>query len=210
MLLAGLTVLVIGASHLAKPTYLIKTLHDELTERGAQVHSVGVCGVMPSEWLKKTTSRCGGAERLGEDPIVLSMASAAQTVPFDALLQERKPDVVVIVMGDNLANYKASSFSRTDVKKEVLSLTTLLGNKSIRCVWVGPAWGEDNKLAGKTLKRTQEISAFLESQVKPCDYVNSLEMSKPGEWKTTDGQHFFAEGYQAWGAAIANEVEQLP
>ena len=197
MLLAGLTVLVIGASHLAKPTYLIKTLHDELTERGAQVHSVGVCGVMPSEWLKKTTSRCGGAERLGEDPIVLSMASAAQTVPFDALLQERKPDVVVIVMGDNLANYKASSFSRTDVKKEVLSLTTLLGSTSIRCVLVGPAWGEDNKLAGKTLKRTQEISAFLESQVKPCDYVNSLEMSKPGEWKTTDGQHFFAEGYQA-------------
>jgi hypothetical protein len=210
MLLAGLTVLVIGASHLAKPTYLIKTLHDELTERGAQVHSVGVCGVMPSEWLKKTISRCGGAERIEGEPIILSMASAAQTVPFDLLLDQRKPDVVVIVMGDNLANYKASSFSRTDVRKELLSLTTLLANKSIRCVWVGPAWGEDHKLAGKTFKRTKDVSAFLESQVKPCDYVNSLEMSKPGEWKTTDGQHFFAEGYQAWGAAIANEVEQLP
>jgi hypothetical protein len=201
---------VIGASHLAKPTYLIKTLHDELTERGAQVHSVGVCGVMPSEWLKKTTSRCGGAERIEGEPIILSMASAAQTVPFDLLLDQRKPDVVVIVMGDNLANYKASSFSRTDVRKELLSLTTRLANKSIRCVWVGPAWGEDHKLAGKTFKRTKDVSAFLESQVKPCDYVNSLEMSKPGEWKTTDGQHFFAEGYQAWGAAIANEVEQLP
>jgi len=210
MLLAGLTVLVIGASHLAKQTYLIKTLHDELTERGAQVHSVGVCGVMPSEWLKKTASRCGGAERVQAEPIVLSMASAAQTVPFATLLVTQKPDVVVIVMGDNLANYKASNFSRPDVKKEVLSLTTLLASKAIRCVWVGPAWGEDNKLAGKTLKRTQEISAFLESQVKPCDYVSSLEMSKPGKWKTTDGQHFFEEGYQAWGAAIANEVEQLP
>ena len=92
----------------------------------------------------------------------------------------------------------------------MLSLTTLLATKEIRCVWVGPAWGEDNKLAAKTFKRTQDISAFLESQVKPCHYVNSLEMSKPGEWKTTDGQHFFAEGYQNWGAAIANEVEQLP
>jgi len=210
MLLAGLTILVIGASHLAKPTYLIKTLHDEFSERGAQVHSLGVCGVMPSEWLKATASRCGGAERIEDDPIVLSMASAARTVPFDTLLEERKPDVVVIVMGDNLANYKASSFSRTDVKKEVLSLTTLLASKSVRCVWVGPAWGEDNKLAGKTLKRTQDISSYLETQVKPCDYVNSLEMSKPSQWKTTDGQHFFAEGYQAWGAAIANEVEQLP
>jgi hypothetical protein len=210
MLLAGLTVLVIGASHLAKPTYLIKTLHDEFTERGAQVHSFGVCGVMPSEWLKATASRCGGAERIEDDPIVLSMASAARTIPFETLLEQRKPDVVVIVMGDNLANYKASSFSRTDVKKEVLSLTTLLASKSIRCVWVGPAWGEDNKLAGKTLKRTQDISNYLETQVKPCDYVNSLEMSKPSQWKTTDGQHFFAEGYQAWGAAIANEVEQLP
>jgi hypothetical protein len=210
MLLTGLTVLVIGASHLAKPTYLIKTLHDELTERGALVHSVGVCGVLPSEWLKKTTSRCGGAERVESEPIILSMASAAQTVPFETLLETQRPDVVVIVMGDNLANYKASSFSRTDVKKEVLSLTTLLASKAIRCLWVGPAWGEDNKLAAKTIKRTQDISAFLEAHVKPCHYVNSLEMSKPGEWKTTDGQHFFAEGYQNWGAAIANEVEQLP
>lgn len=210
MLLTGLTVLVIGASHLAKPTYLIKTLHDELTERGALVHSVGVCGVLPSEWLKKTTSRCGGAERVESEPIILSMASAAQTVPFETLLETQRPDVVVIVMGDNLANYKASSFSRTDVKKEVLSLTTLLASKAIRCVWVGPAWGEDNKLAAKTIKRTQDISAFLEAHVKPCHYVNSLEMSKPSEWKTTDGQHFFAEGYQNWGAAIANEVEQLP
>jgi hypothetical protein len=210
MLLTGLTVLVIGASHLAKPTYLIKTLHDELTERGALVHSVGVCGVLPSEWLKKTTSRCGGAERVESEPIILSMASAAQTVPFETLLETQRPDVVVIVMGDNLANYKASSFSRTDVKKEVLSLTTLLASKAIRCVWVGPAWGEDNKLAAKTIKRTQDISAFLEAHAKPCHYVNSLEMSKPGEWKTTDGQHFFAEGYQNWGAAIANEVEQLP
>lgn len=210
MLLTGLTVLVIGASHLAKPTYLIKTLRDELTERGAQVHSVGVCGVLPSEWLKKTTSRCGGAERLEAQPIVLSMATAAQTVPLDTLLETQKPDIVVIVMGDNLANYKALNFSRADVKKELLSLTTLLASKAIRCVWVGPAWGEDNKLSGKSLKRTQEISAFLETQVKPCDYVNSLEMSKPAEWQTTDGQHFFAEGYQKWGGAIANEIEQLP
>ncbi|MEI8400281.1 MAG: SGNH/GDSL hydrolase family protein [Alcaligenaceae bacterium] len=210
MLLTGLTVLVIGASHLAKPTYLIKTLHDELTERGAQVHSVGVCGVLPSEWLKKTISRCGGAERREAQPMILSMTSAAQTVPLATLLEAQKPDVVVIVMGDNLANYKASSFSRADVRKELQSLTTLLASKSIRCVWVGPAWGENDKLTGKTFKRTKEISAFLESQVKPCEYVNSLEMSKPGEWQTTDGQHFFAEGYQAWGAGIASGVERLP
>ncbi len=210
MLLSGLTVLVIGASHLAKPTYLIKTLHDELTERGAQVRSLGVCGVLPSEWLKKTTSACGGAERIQDKPIMLSMTGAAQTVPLAALLETQKPDVVVIVMGDNLANYKAPSFSHSNVKKELLGLTTLLASKSIRCVWVGPAWGEDHKLTGKTFKRTQEISTFLESQVKPCDYVNSLEMSKPGAWQTTDGQHFFVEGYQAWGAAIAVEIERLP
>ena len=210
MLLSGLTVLVIGASHLAKPTYLIKTLHDELTERGAQVHSLGVCGVLPSEWLKKTTSACGGAERIQAEPIMLSMTGAAQTRPLAALLETQKPDVVVIVMGDNLANYIAPSFSHSSVTKELLGLTTLLASKSIRCVWVGPAWGEDHKITGKTFKRTQEISTFLASQVKPCDYVNSLEMSKPGEWQTTDGQHFFKEGYQAWGAAIAVKIEQLP
>ena len=118
MLIAGLTVLVLGASHLAKPTYLIKTLHDELTDRGAVVHSLGVCGVMPSAWLGATPSRCGGAERIEAEPMVLSLASAAQTKPLQALLQASKPDLVIIVMGDNLANYKASDFSRSDVKNE--------------------------------------------------------------------------------------------
>jgi len=210
MLIAGLTVLVLGASHLAKPTYLIKTLHDELTDRGAVVHSLGVCGVMPSAWLGATPSRCGGVERIEAEPMVLSLASAARTQPLQALLQASKPDLVIIVMGDNLANYKASDFSRSDVKKELLSLTTVLAKNEIRCAWVGPAWGEENKLSGKTFKRVQDLSAYLETQVKPCAYVNSLEMTKPGEWKTTDGQHYFAEGYQSWGATIAAEIEQLP
>lgn len=210
MLIAGLTVLVLGASHLAKPTYLIKTLHDELTDRGALVHSLGVCGVMPSAWLSATPSRCGGAERIEAEPMVLSLASAAQTKPLQALLKSSKPDLLIIVMGDNLANYKVSNFSTSDVKKEILSLTTVLAKNEIRCVWIGPAWGEENKLSGKTFKRVQDLSAYLETQVKPCAYVNSLEMTKPGEWKTTDGQHYFAEGYQSWGAAIAAEIEQLP
>ena len=51
MILTNLTILIIGASHLAKPGYLITSLHDELQNQGAKVHSIGVCGVEPSEWL---------------------------------------------------------------------------------------------------------------------------------------------------------------
>ncbi len=41
--LAGLSILVIGDSHLRDQNYLLGTLHDELLGRGAQGSHHGVC-----------------------------------------------------------------------------------------------------------------------------------------------------------------------
>jgi hypothetical protein len=40
--LLGLSILVIGDSHMATPSYLIQSLPDSLMEQGAVVHSIGV------------------------------------------------------------------------------------------------------------------------------------------------------------------------
>lgn len=50
--LAGLSILMIGDSHLASSAYLITTLHDSRTGQGAAVHSIGGCGVTASHWTK--------------------------------------------------------------------------------------------------------------------------------------------------------------
>ena len=53
-LLAGLTILIIGDSHMvqvplaATTSTLLIALHDDLLQQGATVHSVGVCGSVPT------------------------------------------------------------------------------------------------------------------------------------------------------------------
>jgi lysophospholipase L1-like esterase len=54
------------------------------------------------------------------------------------------------------------------------------------------------------------MSQFLASNVAPCTYIDSLTFSKPGQWVTTDGQHFTVAGYKAWGTAIGAALGKLP
>ena len=58
--------------------------------------------------------------------------------------------------------------------------------------------------------RTKLISAFLATNVAPCTYIDSLEFSKPGQWVTTDGQHFTVAGYKSWANAIGDALGKLP
>ena len=52
--LAGLVVLIIGDSHLASKDFLLSSLQDDLNNQGAIVHSYGVCGSQPNDWMKQT------------------------------------------------------------------------------------------------------------------------------------------------------------
>ena len=76
-LLTGLTILMIGDSHLATPDYLIGTLQDSLVQQGAKVHTLGICGTNAGDWLKVTPGTCGGAERRNGDKAVVLGGKAA-------------------------------------------------------------------------------------------------------------------------------------
>lgn len=206
--LAGLSILVIGDSHLTS-NYLITTLHDDLSNKGAQVHTIGVCGANAGDWLKETPGTCGGAERVGKGKITYG-GKAAKTVPIGQLLQKDKPDLVVIVMGDTMAGYTTPQFPKTWIWQQVTSLTKTIASNQTACVWVGPAWGSEGGKYQKTFARVKMMSSFLSSNVAPCTYIDSLTFSKPGAWTTTDGQHFTATGYKAWGDAIVQKLVELP
>ena len=190
-LLAGLTILMIGDSHLATPDYLIKSLHDNLVQQGAQVHSLGICGANAGDWLKATPGTCGGAERRGtEKPVVLG--SKAATRPIGDLIKADKPDLVVVVMGDTMASYTKPAFPKAWLWQQTTSFAKEIANTGAKCVWVGPNWGTEGGKYGKTYARVELTSKFLAANVAPCDYVDSLKFSKQGEWATVDGQHLTA------------------
>jgi len=208
LLLAGLTVLVIGDSHLATKDYLITTLHDELMRNGAKVYSYGACGTPSGAWMKTMQPPCGSAFRLDDGPLRIRAGAAGSTKPLPELVNLHHPDLIVVVNGDTMAGYKNASLPKTWIWHEVSALTKGIKASGASCVWVGPAWGNEGGKNGKNFARVEAMSEYLSDIVSPCIYINSLAMSKPGEWGTLadDGQHFTKAGYQAWGSAISRVI----
>jgi hypothetical protein len=203
--LLGLSILVIGDSHMATPNYLIGSLHDNLIEQGATVHSIGVCGTQSGDWAKAIKGTCGGAERTGSEPAVATGA-AASTQPVGDLIRKDKADLVVVIQGDTIASYDNPEFPKTWAWKQVTDLTKAIAATNAACVWVGPAWGTEGGKYGKNFKRVEEVSKFLAENVAPCTFVDSTKFSQPGEWKTIDGQHLTGTNYKKWGAAITEAI----
>lgn len=208
LLLAGLTVLVIGDSHMSSPDFLITTLHDGLKQQGAHVFSYGACGTPSGAWMKSIQPPCGSAFRLDDGPLRVRAAEAGFTKPLPDLVKAHHPDLIVVVNGDTMAGYKSPSMARPWIHEQVKTLTDGIKSSGARCVWVGPAWGSEGGKYGKNFARAREMSDYLADIVAPCTYISSLKMSKPGEWATIpgDGQHFLNDGYQAWGNAITQEI----
>jgi hypothetical protein len=209
LLLAGMTVLVLGDSHLATKGYLIDTLHGELMAQGAHVYSYGACGTQAGDWMKPVRPTCGSAFKLDDKPTRERRGEAASMTALPELVKLHHPNLIVVVNGDTMAGYndKGDALPKPWIRGQVRALTEGIKASGASCVWVGPGWGNKGKFY-KTVERTQEMSDFLADNVAPCIYINSLKMSKPGEWGIIpgDGQHFTDAGYQSWGSAIAREI----
>lgn len=205
LLLAGLSILVVGDSHLTAPYYLIDSLHTGLEKQGAEVRSFGVCGTTPSDWVKSVEGTCGAAERTPEGKLKV-LPSNTSTVPIDQLIAKYKPDLLVVVLGDTLGGYKDLTFPKTWAWQQVTGLTKAIAKTGTPCIWIGPPWGTEGVTFRKSESRTKQVSAFLATNVTPCEYIDSTQLSKPKEWATSDGQHFTRSGYQAWGNALTREL----
>ncbi len=203
--LAGRSILIIGESHMSIPDYLISSLPDELVRQGAKVFSYGACGASAGDWLKTKSVTCS-ASRSDNGPIRQRPADIATTQPLDKLISEHHPNLLVLVMGDTMASYDNTTIPKSWVWQSVSSLTEGIKKQGIRCVWVGPAWGEAGGKYKKNNVRVKEFSDYLATLVAPCTYIDSLTFSKPGEWKTTDGEHFDKWGYENWAKDITAAI----
>ncbi|MBB3258150.1 hypothetical protein F4827_003018 [Paraburkholderia bannensis] len=206
--LAGLSILIVGDSHLSEPGYLIDTLQDQLVAAGAQVHTYGVCGSTPGDWVKSVPGTCGGATRAGKAPLVID--HNAKTQPIDQLIAANKANLVIVVEGDTIGGYGKDDFPKTWAWQQVTALTQDLAASKTACVWVGPVWGTEGGKYQKTFARVKQLSSFLATNVAPCSYIDSTTFSKPGEWATVDGQHLTTTGYKYWGGDIMKALEKLP
>jgi len=205
--LAGIAMLVIGESHLSLPGYLINPLYEDLTTQGATVHAIGACGATAADWLKTIDVPCG-ADRFKGDAVF--KGRAATTSPIKDLIAKDKPDLVVVIIGDTMASYGTEPFPRAWAWQGITGLTKEIAAMQTPCVWIGPPWGNPDGKYFKTDKRVEFMAGFLEKNVAPCVFVDSLKFAKPGQWSTFDGQHFNLAGYQAWSAGITKALAALP
>jgi hypothetical protein len=208
-LLAGLTVLIIGDSHMVTSGYLITTLHDDLLAQGATVDTYGMCGANAGDWVYPSTVSCGKAERVGKAGPTIDRKPNTPTYQVDALIANSHPNLIVIEMGDTMAGYGQHDFPQGWIYQQVHALTGRIAAQNIPCVWVGPPWGSEGSSYHKTFDRVKQMSEFLSTAVAPCRFVDSTQYSKEGEWPTIDGQHLTPTGYKAWGADIAGSIEQI-
>jgi len=205
--LAGLIVLMIGDSHLAAKDFLLASLHSALEEQGGNVHSYGVCGSMPHDWVAQTTLSCGRGQRHNMEEPEIEKTDKSKVWSLAALLRRYHPDLLIVELGDNMAGYGVLPELPKDwITQQIKALLVPVRADHLPCLWVGPAWGTEGGTSKKNFARVKELSDFLSGQVAPCHYVDSLKFSKPGEWPTYDGEHLTTDSYQIWGNDIAGEV----
>ncbi|PWR19982.1 SGNH/GDSL hydrolase family protein [Zavarzinia compransoris] len=207
-ILAGLVVLVLGDSHLVHPGGLIDTLPAELAARGATVYAYGACGSTPVDYLTPKTTDCGRASREGTGAVKRDFTQGLPVWNARDLIAQKKPTLVIVVMGDTLGAYKSATLPKAWVWDQVTALTGELTSASLSCDWIGPPWGKPSEAFGKTPDRVREISGYLGQVVSPCRYIDTTAFAAPGAWGSIDGQHLDDAGYKAWTKAIVASIEQ--
>ena len=206
--LTGVAVLIIGASQFAHGGYLISTLHNDLQAAGASVVTYGACATVPDSWVAPRPVSCGTATHLETGPVTEDKSPAAMSWAVTDLIHQYHPQLVVIGIADTLAGYRQHEISAGWIKGQVHALVEKITAENVRCVWLGTTWGTEGGPLGKNYARVKELSDQLAQDVAPCDYVDSLAFSKPGEWPTIDGQHHTAAAYALWGQAATQAILQ--
>ena len=205
--LAGLSFLVLGESHMLYE--LRDRIYTDLKADGASyVHVVGACGASAIDWLKPRTVDCGAIKK-DEAPAKVTGPGTKTQLVTDLIIAD-KPDVVLIIIGDTMGSYDNPAFPKAWAWQGVSSLTKEIASTKTTCVWVGPAYGKAGGKYNKMDDRVERANRFLASAVSPCTYIDSLRFAKPGQWRTFDGQHFTADGYEAWSKSIVGQLGGLP
>ncbi len=207
--LAGLVILMIGDSHFAFQGGLSTTLQSLLVEQGAKVTTYAACGATASVWANSGSATCGASERVQLGAFQVDHSPAARVPSITTLAASVRPGLIIVGLGDTMANYASAAFPTQFVTEDVSRLTQRIQATYIPCVWIGPGSGTEGGPYFKTYARSREMSNFLATHVAPCKYIDSTTFSQQGEWGTSDGLHYNGNGYQKWAFAIDAAILKL-
>lgn len=195
----GASVLVIGDSHTTGP--FGKKL-DELIRANHTVVTRGACGTIGKNWQNGTSGGCGewnwGKGVDGKDII------STVTPKLDQLVDEMKPDYVILQFGGNyrkmLENEDTKEKAKFLIPNDVVALIKTAKSQGAKCLFVtGPDTYEGRNLLPETIDLVQQGVG------EECTFFNSLEVTeypdqyvgkkRPNGKKYTDGKHYsFDEG----------------
>jgi hypothetical protein len=207
--LSGLVLLVIGDSHIAAGDFFNNALHNALLAQGANVHSFGVCSSTAENWLQPLTVICGGGERHNGQAARPAQNGATEPWAIGSLIAQYHPDIVIVELGDAMADYPAAAtLPRDRIASEVKLLSGAISARNVPCMWVGPTWGTEGGPLKKSFTRVKELTDVLSHTVSPCRFIDSLAFSRPGEWATKDGVHLTVSSYSLWADKLEGAIVQ--
>ena len=208
--LAGLVILMIGDSHMQ---HMLTNLHNQLEADGAAVHSYFMCGATAGDWVYPSQvaawAGCGKGEHHEKDPVVLYNQKQMPTYVLPNLINQYRPNLIVVELGDGMGKYGSAQLDRQWVVDQVHVRTGEIAAANIACDWVGPTWGQDRPPYNKLEAEVKELSQVLGSSVAPCRFIDSSAFARPGEWPTIDGTHLQPDGYRKWAAGIEQAIVRL-
>ncbi len=190
------SILIVGDSHSVGP--FGRTLDQSLrAEPDTQVRLEASCGSIIRWWYTGHATPCGylsihsNGERIS--------LPKAKTPLLETLINETKPDLIVVELGSNYLRGYPDETLISDVKRLLLDLK----KSGSSCVWVGPP---------SMRKFKHELNPFipkLEKMITPqCRWINSLPLTHYPE-TGGDGVHYESPGLKEIGVSWAKAVSEI-
>jgi hypothetical protein len=160
----------------------------------SQVITHARCGSVVSSWYNEWKTTCGYYDQNAQGEISPQLIpttqetkahwpSTASTPKIMSIINQFKPNLIVVEMGGNYSNHadpSASASSSSEIKKFIDDIKAL----NIDCVWVGPPARRKNK------EKIPALVATIKKLVEPtCEFVDSTTMTSYPE-KGGDGTHY--------------------
>lgn len=228
------SVLVIGDSQTQKE--FGQELFNEL-DKGYEVHSYAACNANATTWAGAMSLQAIQSDCNSIDPIVRRHSQGATSAGlstdelissngssmFEGALKHHNPDLVLIQLGDAMADGYAGDIDEERIKLQVETLVSKLEGMAPnipQCQWIGPTFGEDKSASrpGWT-KRDEQVVAInkaiaeaLAEQSVNCTLIDGSKTSLKSEFGddfTTDGMHLVPGAARKWASYVGDKVPKV-
>ncbi|MFN8576363.1 MAG: hypothetical protein U0354_05855 [Candidatus Sericytochromatia bacterium] len=176
-----------------------------MRETGAKVQTYGSAGSSPSWWLTGHTTKSGfySKDDNGNIDSPADWKQPHETPKFTNLINNFKPNVIVISLGANLIKANGET-----IEKEVKKLADIAKESGAKIIWVGPPDGRESK---KPTSKQTFLYEHLEKVAKQYGtFLDSRQYTEYPE-KGGDGLHYGGEQgteiAKNWAKSIFNDIQ---